>query len=215
LKQFDKPHEDSVEWFLRNDKRIMRFIGDVGINIDVVIAIIHRTAYPFRDKIAENAKKRMQELFSLAGISEYDTTTKEHYEYLGWLLSVSERIAGYALGDFEDAKELARRNAHALGWHPSRINEESVKYFSILKEEKEMVRFVLDHVPEKYKKNLFDNIAAFKKAWEEENSIRNSIRRKELSLVLIIEKNEVSLDPFIRRSVLNIYRELPLPVPPI
>ena len=180
LKQFDKPHEDSVERFLRNDKRIKRFIDDIGINIDIVIAIIHRTAYPFRDKIAHHAKKRMQELFTLAGVSEYDTAAREHYEYLGWFLSVSERIAGYALGNFEHAKELARRNAHALGWHPSRINEESVRYFSTLKEEKEMVDCVLRYVPEKYKKNFYDNIEAFREAWELENGIRSSIRRKEM-----------------------------------
>jgi hypothetical protein len=61
LKQFDKPHEDSVEWFLRNDDKIKGFIVDVGISIDIVIAIIHRTAYPFRGKIAEHAEKRMEE----------------------------------------------------------------------------------------------------------------------------------------------------------
>jgi hypothetical protein len=68
LKQFDKPHEDSVEWFLRSDKKIKKFIDDIEINLDIVIAIIHRTAYPFRSKIAEHAKKRMQELFTRAGI---------------------------------------------------------------------------------------------------------------------------------------------------
>jgi hypothetical protein len=215
LKQFDKPHEDSVERFLRNDKRIKRFIDDVGINIDIVIAIIHRTAYPFRDKIAHHAKKRMQELFTLAGVSEYDTAAREHYEYLGWFLSVSERIAGYALGNFEHAKELARRNAHALGWHPSRINEESVRYFSTLKEEKEMVDCVLRYVPEKYKKNFYDNIEAFREAWEIENGIRSSIRRKEMDLVPTIEKNEVHLDSYVRDAILEIYRQLPAPNPTI
>jgi hypothetical protein len=208
LKQFDKPHEDSVERFLRNDKKIRRFIDDVGINLDIVIAIIHRTAYPFRDKIAEHAKARMQQLFTLAGISEFDYTTREHYKYLGWFLSVSERIAGYALGNFEHAKELARRNAHALGWHPSRINEESVKYFSTLKEEKEMVKCVLKYVPDIYKNNFFGNIEAFKEAWQEENSIRNSIRRKEMNLVSAIEGN---IDQNVVESILNIHRQLPIP----
>ncbi|HKG41944.1 MAG TPA: hypothetical protein VKA98_07385, partial [Nitrososphaeraceae archaeon] len=80
-------------------------------------------------------------------------------------MSVSERIAGYALGGLERSMELARTNAHALGWHPSRINEESVKYFSILKEEKEMFERVLCAVPDGYKKNFYDNVAAFKEAW--------------------------------------------------
>jgi hypothetical protein len=69
----------------------------------------------------------MQELFTAAGISKDDTVTRQHYIDLGWFLSVSDRIAGYALGDIERGKELARRNAHALGWHPSMINERSVK----------------------------------------------------------------------------------------
>jgi hypothetical protein len=214
LKQFDKPNEDSVEWFLRNDDKIKGFIDDVGINIDIVIAIIHRTAYPFRGKIAEHAEKRMEELFTYTGISENDNNTREHYKDLGWFLSVSERIAGYALGDFEHSKELARTNAHALGWHPSRINEESVKYFSILKEEKKMFERVLQTLPNEYKKNFFDNVAAFKEAWAKEIDIRNSLKRKEISLISVIEKiggeNGLGIDT--KESVLNIYRKLHGPI---
>ncbi|MDQ3970592.1 MAG: hypothetical protein M3227_02770, partial [Thermoproteota archaeon] len=216
LKQFDKPHEDAVEWFLRNDDKIKGFIKAVGINIDIVVAIIHRTAYPFRGTIAEHAEKRMEELFTYAGIADHDTKTRKHYQDLGWFLSVSERIAGYALGGFERSMELARTNAHALGWHPSRINEESVKYFSILKEEKEMFERVLCAVPDEYKKNFYDNVAAFKEAWANEIEIRNSIRRGKISLISIVEKTieheEVVLEPTVRESVLNIHRELHIPV---
>ncbi|MCI0564689.1 MAG: hypothetical protein MN733_39985, partial [Nitrososphaera sp.] len=62
LKAFDKPNEDSIECFIRNDAKISRYIHEVGLNIDLVIAIIHRTAYPFKDEIAENATKRMDTL---------------------------------------------------------------------------------------------------------------------------------------------------------
>jgi hypothetical protein len=214
LKQFDKPHEDSVEWFLRNDDKIKGFIKAVGINIDIVVAIIHRTAYPFRGKIAEHAEKRMEELFNYAGIANHDTKTRKHYQDLGWFLSVSERIAGYALGGFERSMELARTNAHALGWHPSRINEESVKYFSILKEEKEMFERVLCAVPNRYKKNFFDNVAAFKEAWLKEIEIRNSIRRGKINLTTVIEKIEGQdgLKTATRESVLDIYRESHVPI---
>ena len=216
MKHFDKPHEDSVEKFVRNDKRIKKYVDDVGINIDIVFTLIHRTAYPFRDKIAEHATIRIQELFTLAGIPTNDSKTREHYEYLGWFLSISERIAGYALGDFDHARDLARRNAHALGWHPSRINEESVRYFSIMKDEKEMMESVLKYVPKMYKKNFFDNIQAFREAWEEENRIKASIRKNETNLVpVLIEKCDSSINPYVRKSILKIYRELPLPVPPI
>lgn len=215
MKQFDKPHEDSVERFLRNDKSIKKFVDDVGINIDILLVLIHRTAYPFRDKISEHASTRIEELFTAAGVQVNNSRIREHYKYLGWFLSVSERIAGYALGDFEHARDLARRNAHALGWHPSRINEESVRYFSILKDEKDMVKCVLEYVPQIYKRNFFDNMEGFREAWEEENRIRASIRRNQTELVPILIENCESMSSDVRRSILKIYRELPLPVPTI
>jgi hypothetical protein len=219
LKQFDKPHEDAIEWFIRNDDKIKKFIDDVGINIDIVIAIIYRTSYPFKGKIAERAEKKIEELFTHAGINGSDTEIRQHYKILGWFLSVSERIAGYALGDLKHCMELARANAHALGWHPSRIHEESVKYFSILKEEKQMFERVLYSVPDDYKKNFFENIAAFKEAWMKEIDIRNSIRRNKIGLISMVEEIKVkedyrreSLDPHIQESVIDIYRELHLPI---
>ena len=221
LKQFDKPNEDAVEWFIRNDDKIKGFIEEIGINIDIVIAIIHRTAYPFKGKIAEHAKKRIEELFTYAGIAENDTKTRQHYKDLGWFLSVSERISGYALAGFEHSMKLARTNAHALGWHPSRINEESVKYFSTLKEEKQMFERVLYSVPDDYQKNFFQNIAAFKEAWAKEVVIRNSIRRNKISLFPVVEEIKVednnnngkqSLDPYIQESIVNVYQELHLPI---
>ncbi len=213
LKRSDKPQEDSVEFFLRKDKRIKKFIDDIGISLDLVIAIIYRTTYPFKDKNAEDARKRMQELFLKAGIPENDIKSREHYEHLGWLLSVCERMAGYALGDFEHAKTLARRNAHALGWHPSLINEESVKYFSTLKEEKEMTQTVLHGLPDQLKKNFYENVEAFREAWEDENRTRSSIRKREVTFVCGVEKIEDnSLSPEIRDSIYNIYRELRVPL---
>lgn len=213
LKLSDKPHEDSVEYFLRHDNKIKRFIDDIDISLDLIVAIIYRTTYPFKGENAEHATKRIRELFEDAGIPGNDTKSREHYEYLGWLLSVCERMAGYALGDYEHAKTLARRNAHALGWHPSFINEESVKYFSTLKEEKEMTQDVLRYLPEQYKKNFYNNVEAFREAWEDENKTRSSIRRKELSFVCNIEKtSEKSLPPETRDSILNIYQELRVPL---
>ncbi len=213
LKLSDKPHEDSVEYFLRHDKKIKKFIDDIDISLDLVIAVIYRTTYPFKGENAEHAKKRMQELFREAGIPEKDIRSREHYEYLGWLLSVCERMAGYALGDYEHAKTLARRNAHALGWHPSFINEESVKYFSTLKEEKEMTQGVLRHLPDEYKKNFYNNVEAFREAWEDENKTRSSIRRKELSLVCNVENpSDGGLSSDTRAAILSIYQELRVPL---
>jgi hypothetical protein len=231
-KQFDKPNEQSIERFLRNDPEIRKFLDIVGIDINVVIAIIYRTAYPFNGKIAENATKRIHELLStkdhLNDYNKMDNTNSDkhklerikHYQLLGWFLSVCERIAGYALGDFEHANQLARSNAHALGWHPSIINEESVKYFDALKEENEMLQFVLKGIPDNLKKNLSNNIESFQNLHKEEKKIRNLAKRKQISFVCRIEqikssynKNKMSdLAPDVRNCVLNIYNNLPIPL---
>jgi len=63
-KKFDKPNEESVEWFLRNDPKIKKFVDLADIDIDVVIAIIYRTAYPFKGEIAECATKRIRDLLT-------------------------------------------------------------------------------------------------------------------------------------------------------
>ncbi len=138
LKQFDKRNEESIEWFIRNDSKIKDYVDEIGIDINIVLILICRSAYPFRFDIAENSRKRMVELIyntkppSKFGSDIDNIRNLEYYEKLGWFLSVCERMAGYTLGDFEHAKELARRNAHALGWYLRRINKESVLFFDIL-----------------------------------------------------------------------------------
>ncbi len=232
-KQFDKPNEASVEWFLRNDPEIKKFIDIIGIDINIVIAIIYRTAYPFKGEIAKNAMVRIEDLLSIkdklkekecneSGVVT-DTNSKriEHYLHLGWFLSVCERMAGYALDDFEYANKLARSNAHALGWHPSVINEESVKYFEAIKQENEMFQFVLKGIQDKLKENFFNNMESFQKLYEEEKKIRCLTNRREISFICKVEsivndhKNEnriPNIDPDVRNCVLNIYNKLPIPL---
>jgi hypothetical protein len=210
LKRFEKPNEDAVESYIRNDKKIKESIDEAGLDIDIVIAIIHRTAYPFQDEIAEHAIARMNQLFTDAGIANNDTEKRKHYEDLGWFLSVSERVAGYALDGFENALELARRNAHGLGWHPSRINKESVKFFSLLNKEKEMLDFVLQGISEKYKENFQNNIDKFKELFLKEIEIRNAVRKREINLLFISEDkniNQITLN-----EILSLYKELNNPI---
>ena len=230
-KQFDKPNEESVEWFLRNDPKIRKFIDNLGIDINVVIAIIYRTAYPFNGKIADNATKRIQELLIKDHLKDYndhnnfnsvDNSSKrmEYYLRLGWFLSVCERMAGYALGDFEHANKLARSNAHASGWHPSVINNESVKYFDFLRKENEMLQFVLDGIPDNLRKNFFNNIKSFHDLCEKEKKIKNKVRNKEISFECKLERigdshnygKNFSLDLEIINCVLNIHNKLPIPL---
>ena len=210
LKRFEKPNEDAVESYIRNDKKIKESIDEAGLDIDIVIAIIHRTAYPFQDEIAEHAIARMNQLFTDAGITNNDIKKRKHYEDLGWFLSVSERVAGYALDGFEHALELARRNAHGLGWHPSRINKESVKFFSLLNKEKEMLDFVLEGISEKYKENFHNNIDKFKELFLKEIEIRNAVRKREINLLFISEDkniNQITLN-----EILSLYKELNNPI---
>lgn len=212
LKAFDKPNEDSIERFIRGDAKIRRFIHEVGLNVDLVIAIIHRTAYPFRDEIAENATKRMDALFTDAGIPESDSATRKHYGDLGWFLSVAERVAGYALGDFEHSKDLARRNAHALGWHPSVINERSVKYFDLLRDEKEMFDRVMEGVPIEYKEVFNGNVETFRDTLMIEQELRDLVKNK-LMMVSVVEKCGADLESYVQESIFSILRDQPMLVP--
>lgn len=58
-------------------------------------------------KVSKGFLIKIQGIFALKD----DTVTRNHYEQLGWFLSICDRIAGYSVGDFRYANELARRNA--------------------------------------------------------------------------------------------------------
>ncbi|MGN6348770.1 MAG: hypothetical protein ACTHLL_03355, partial [Candidatus Nitrosocosmicus sp.] len=221
-KKFDKPNEESVEWFLRNDPKIKKFVDLADIDIDVVIAIIYRTAYPFKGEIAECATKRIRDLLTKKQLDGYqnDEDGLVHYQQLGWFLSVCERIAGYTLGNTEHANKLARSNAHALGWHPSIMNEESVKYFDSLKEENEMLQFVLDGISPDLKNNFFNNVSYFKNLHEHEKKIRSLAMKKQIRFICKSERirknhgrNDISDDDLrLKECVLDIYHKLPIPL---
>lgn len=204
-KQFDKPNEDAVEKFIRSDPKIRKFIDDVGIDINLVLSLIYRTAYPFKGEIAEHALARMNQLFTAAGIAESDQQTRKRYTDLGWFLSVAERVAGYALGDFEHAVDLARRNAHALSWHPSVINRNSVKYFAMLRDEKEILKWVLQGVYKEHVQNFEKNIRSFEEALQDEQQVKAIDPR----LVLKVE-NGINEKMNILNELLLLYRESPI-----
>ncbi len=188
-KEFEKPNEDNIELFIRNDQKLAKLIDSFEIDLNIVIALIHRTTFPFIGTQKEHALKRMQELFSLTGIHKDDTITRQHYEKLGLFLSICDRIAGYCLGDFKYAKELARRNARGMGWHSQVINEKSVEYFSALKQKDEKHSFekIIHSLPVEYKKNFFDNVEGFREAWQNELEIKALLRKKVLNLVTVVE----------------------------
>ena len=212
LKRFDKPHEDCVETFVRSDNKIGKLVSKFNININIMLALIHRTTYPFKGDMAKYAEKRISLLLTEANIPETDTESRNHFRDLGWFLSICDRIASYCMNDFEYSKKLARLNAHAMGWHPSVINEQSVKYFTSLKEEKNMLDFVMTGIPENYTRNLYNNISEFRHAWENEVTVKNSIRRNDVNLISVIEKCGKSMDLTLKNSIIKLYEEFYDPV---
>ena len=207
LKEFDKPNEDSVEYFIRNDTKIRKYIRNAGLNLDIVMALIHRTAYPFEGKIAEYSMVKIRHLLDKANIPPSSKLERDRFLELGWFLSVSERIAGYALGDYEHAKDMARRNAHALGWHPSVINKNSVKYFEqMMMNEKEMFEMIMSVLPSNLKKNFYENVSKFKEAWNKELGLRDL--KKSTKLVFVVE-NQRELKQNTIQALIDIRRSVP------
>jgi hypothetical protein len=153
----------------------------------------------------------MDALFTDAGIPKDDLATRRKYEDLGWFLSVAERVAGYALGDFEHSKDLARRNAHALGWHPSVINERSARYFDLLKDEQKMFDKVMEGVPHEYREVFSGNVDAFRDTLMIQQEFKNLVKNR-LTLVSEVEKCGASLEPYVQESVLSILKEQPMHV---
>jgi hypothetical protein len=212
LKRFDKPHEDDVESFVRGDDKIGNLVQKFNVDINIMLALIHRTTYPFKGDMAKYAEKRIDSLLTEANVPESDVESRNHFRNLGWFLSICDRIASYCMNDFEYSMNLARLNAHAMGWHPSVINEQSVKYFTSLKEEKNMLDFVLRGIPENYTLNLYNNISEFRHAWENEVNVKNSIRRNDVNLVSIPEKCGKDMDLTLKNSIIKLYKEFYDPV---
>ncbi|GBC72949.1 hypothetical protein HRbin04_00344 [archaeon HR04] len=215
LKDFDRPNEDSVEWFLRNNKRIVKFAEYVNLNLDIVIAMIYRTAFPFTGSVKEHALNRMDELFTRAGIPKNDRR-REHYMWLGWIVSIAERVAGYAMKDYSGCMEIAMKNAHALGWHPSIINREAVKYFKImLEDEKDMLDLILSAVPAEYRERFYTNVNSFKEAYARELEVREMIRQGLIRFNIKVENSKdggyYCSDSCIN-SLLRLHKLLPLPM---
>lgn len=208
MKQFDKPNEDCVEFFIRNDAKINKFIEEAGLDLNIVMALIHRTAYPFEGKIAEHARNKIHGLLCNALASTNGAYTAKKIENLGWLLSVSERMAGYALGGIEHGRDMARRNAHALGWHPSVINKNSVKFFDYLMiNEKEMFDAVISSVPQEFRANFYDNVANFKESWNKELGLRDL--KKGSKLVFVTENNSTHLSNATTAGLLDVFGTVP------
>ena len=212
-KLVDRPHEESVIKFIELDKVSKRLIDDAELDIEIIKALILRTSYPWTGEFKIKPEKLMKECFDRSQITSGNPELQTHYEELGWFLSVADRIGGYAMGDFYNAMEMAKKNAHAFAWHQSSIVRMSVNYFeTLLNRESQMCRRVLHGLPEEMRKNFMDNVLSFMNLRQEEIRIESKFEFEHQKFEAKVDSlEERSSDKYIE-SLTSIYKELPLPL---
>ena len=209
-KSMDKPHEKNVIRFISKDQNIQKLLANANLDQNLICAIISRTVYPWIGDIVTNTEKLIQDYFSKSEIKD-NKERQKHFRDLGHFLSISDRIGGYSLGDFQKAMEMAKMNAHSSSWHPAFIVRRSVVFFEdMLNNEPDMCQRVLNGLPKHMRKNFLDNIVGFMKLRQEEIQIYNQFVYDGLPLVPCIQKSRLSDD--ILDELLAIYRELPKPL---
>ena len=209
-KSMDKPHEKNVIRFISKDQNIQKLLANANLDQNLICAIISRTVYPWIGDIVTNTEKLIQDYFSKSEIKD-NKERQKHFRDLGHFLSISDRIGGYSLGDFQKAMEMAKMNAHSSSWHPAFIVRRSVVFFEdMLNNEPDMCQRVLNGLPKHMRKNFLDNIVGFMKLRQEEIQIYNQFVYDGLPLVPCIQKSTLSDD--ILDELLAIYRELPKPL---
>ncbi len=212
-KSVDKPHEDNVIKFLTHDQNVKSLCDDAKLDVNIVMALILRTTYPWRDDLKDHAEQQISEFFSKSSITKDDYRMQEYYMRLGWLLSVIDRISGYSLGDFTKAMDMAKKNAHALAWHPSYIVKRSVGYFEdLLNDEAEMCDTVLRALPKDMRKNFMDTVTGFLNLRQQEIKIQSDYLYENLRLVPKIESMRSRESPEFQQTLFEIFNELPTPL---
>ena len=211
-KNAEKPHEEVAVNFVKTDETLLGFLRDVNLDVNIVVALILRTTYPWNGELKEKAEKNIEEHLSLSELTKNDSTKKERYKKLGWFLSVVDRISGYSVGNFNHALELANKNAYALSWHPSVLARRSVAYFEdLLNNETEMCDHVLNALPNQMRKLFMDNVLAFMKLREEEIMIKASLVYDNVKLVPVIESLKTRQSDEFIKTLRMIFDELPTP----
>ena len=212
-KNVDKPHEESVLKFISMDKKLRNLLDEAKLDLEIIKVLILRTTYPWSGYLRENAEKQIRECFINSELTRDDKQYQEHLMQLGQFLSVTDRVSGYALGDFSKSMELAKMNAHALAWRPSLIVRSSVAYFEeLLNKETDMCKIVLKALPKHMRKNFFDTVLSFMKIRQQEISIQANYAYENLKLVPTIENMSTREDPEFIKSLYSIFLELPKPL---
>ncbi len=212
-KSVDRPHEESVIQFISLDQDLKKLIDEAELDIEIIMALILRTSYPWTGEFKIKPEKQMRECFDRSEITKKEPEEQSHYEELGWFLSVADRIGGYAIGDFSDAMEKAKKNAHAFAWHQSSIVRMSVNYFeTLLNKEASMCRRVLHALPPEMRKNFMDTVLSFMNLRQEEIRIESKFEYENQKFQTKADSiEERSSDEYIN-SLTSIYKELPQPL---
>jgi len=213
-KSVDRPHEESVIRFISLDKELKKLIDDSDLDVEIIMALILRTSYPWMGEFKKKPEMQMKECFQRSEITKNNPKKQSHYEELGWFLSVADRIGGYAMGNFSVAMEKAKKNAHAFAWHQSTIVRMSVNYFeTLLNNESQMCRRVLHALPVETRKNFMDNVLEFMKLRQNEIRIESKFEYENQKFETKVDSlEERNSDEFIN-SLTSIYNELPQPLP--
>jgi hypothetical protein len=183
------------------------------LDINIIIALILRTTYPWRGELKEHAEEQITKCFECSPITKDSPEMRDYYMRLGWLLSVIDRVGGYALGDFAKAMDMAKKNAHALAWHPSFIVKRSVGYFEdLLNSESEMCETVLHALPKNMRKNFMEAVTGFLNLRQQEIKIQSDYLYENLRLVPKIESMRARQDKEFQSVLFEIFNELPTPL---
>ncbi len=212
-KNVDKPHEESVLKFISMDRKLRQLINAANIDLEIIKALILRTTYPWSGELKKNAEEQIKQCFQNSDLIRNDQQYQQHIMEMGWYLSVVDRVSGYALGDFTKAMEMAKMNAHALGWRPSLIVRNAVAYFEeLLNKETNMLKGILKTFPKEMRKNFFDTVLSFMKIRQQEITIQADYSYENLKLVPTIECMATRKDPKFIKTLYEIFLELPTPL---
>ena len=212
-KIIDKPSEDNVLKNLSSDHIIKNLIAQSGTDFEIIKAIILRTAYPWRGEVRENGEKSIQKCFEHSEFTKNSPEKCEHYIWLGWLLSVIDRMTSYALGDFSKAMHVAKMNSHALGWHPDVLVQRSVAYFDdLVKNEFKMSNLVLQCLSKEMNENFMKNVQSFTELRDQEIKIQNDFTNKKLKFVTKMEHMKIKHDVKFVNKLNSIFLQLPRPL---
>ena len=212
-KIIDKPSEDNVLKHLSSNHIIKNLITQSETDFEIIKALILRTAYPWSGEVKENGEKSIQKCFENSKLTKNNPEKQEHYIWLGWLLSVIDRMTSYALGDFSKAIHVAKMNSHALGWHPEVLARRSVVYFDdLIKNELKMSNLVLKCLPKEMKENFMNNVQMFTKLREREIKIQSDFKSKKLKFVPKMEPRKIKQNNEFSDTINSIFLELPRPL---